>query len=250
MSATERTFALTVLPECDTTPAPEDEFVVIQMGALNLLIRDAFRPICRRPSLAVDRDIRLGLEAKMVLKYSCSAISSQWSSQRKQDARVFDVNLRSMQAIRSIGKGPTPLNDFWAVMNVSHRGLHQKTYQEHLKKALKPADEVAAQTVFADAVKAVKDVYKEMKMNSTKNITVVYDGTWLTCGHSLHIGVGCVIQSNSATMKFPLQRSVFDSPTASHRLQCIATPSTTNHVFIALPVQRNVPKVQVTRSTR
>ncbi|KAH7940641.1 hypothetical protein HPB49_002740 [Dermacentor silvarum] len=176
MSATERTFALTVLPECDTTPAPEDEFVVIQMGALNLLIRDAFRPICRRPSLAVDRDIRLRLEAKMVLKYSCSAISSQWSSQRKQGARVFDVNLRSMQAIRSIGKGPTPLNDFWAVMNVSHRGLHQKTYQEHLK-ALKPADEVAAQTVFADAVMAVKDVYKEMKMNSTKNITVVYDGT-------------------------------------------------------------------------
>uniref|UniRef100_A0A1E1XP14 Putative kolobok-8 hm n=1 Tax=Amblyomma sculptum TaxID=1581419 RepID=A0A1E1XP14_AMBSC len=194
MSATERKFTLTALPESDNTPASEDEYVVIQMGALNSLIGAALCPICRRPSLAVDRDTRLGLAVKMVLKCSCGFISSEWSSQRKQGARAFDVNLRSVQAIRSIGKGPTSLNDFWAVMNVSHRGLHQKTYQGHLKKVLKPAAEEAAQTVFAGAVEAVKDVYKEMDVTFTKNITVVYNGTWLTRGHSSQIGVGCVIE--------------------------------------------------------
>ncbi|KAH9362808.1 hypothetical protein HPB48_015229 [Haemaphysalis longicornis] len=85
-----------------------------------------------------------------------------------------------MQAIRSIGKGPTALNDFWATMNVSHRGLHQKTYQGYLKKTVKPAAEEAARNIFADAAQAGRHVYTEMEVNFANNITVVYDGTWLT----------------------------------------------------------------------
>lgn len=41
--------------------------------------------------------------------------------------------------------------------------------------------------------------------------------------------------ANSATTKFPLQRRFFDSPPASHRPQCIKTPSTTNHFFYCSP---------------
>lgn len=33
-----------------------------------------------------------------------------------------------------------------------------------------------------------------MEGNFANNITVVYDGTWLTQGHSSHIGVACVIK--------------------------------------------------------
>ncbi|CAN7978839.1 unnamed protein product, partial [Ixodes persulcatus] len=45
-----------------------------------------------------------------------------------------------------------------------------------------------------DAVEAVRKVYKEMDGTFTKNVTVVYDGTWMTRGHTSHIGVGTVIE--------------------------------------------------------
>lgn len=44
------------------------------------------------------------------------------------------------------------------------------------------------------AVAAVKKVYSEMEVSFTKNVTVVYDGTWLTRSHSSHVGVGCITE--------------------------------------------------------
>lgn len=129
MSATERKFALTVPLERATTPAPEEEYVIIQMGVLNVMMGNTLCPVWHEQSLIVECDRRHGLTKKMVVTcHSCGSADTQWTSPRKPGARVFNVNVRSMQAIRSIGKGLTTLNDFWAVMNVSHRGLHQKTY--------------------------------------------------------------------------------------------------------------------------
>lgn len=41
---------------------------------------------------------------------------------------------------------------------------------------------------------AVHNVYKETDPTFNNNIAVVYDGTWLTRGHTSHIGVGTVIE--------------------------------------------------------
>lgn len=90
------------------------------------------------------------------------------------------MNIRAIQAIKTIGKGPTSLNDSWATMNVSHRGLHQKPIRNTLKKTFKPGADEAAQNIFADAVLAVKDIHSKMQPSSPNNTTVVYDGTWLT----------------------------------------------------------------------
>lgn len=194
VSATERKFGFAQQTE-QTSATKEDEFTLIQVSAMNSLIGPALCPKCCKKTLSVQHGTKLGLAVKLVLLCaSCGPIHSPWSSSRKSEGRAFEVNLRAMQAIKSIGKGPTALNDFWATMNVSHRGIHQKTYQEHLKKTFKPGAEEAAQNIFADAVLAVKDVYSKMQPSSPNNITVVYDGTWLTRGHSSHIGVGCIIE--------------------------------------------------------
>lgn len=140
-------------------------------------------------------ETRLGLAVKMTLRCSaCGAAEAQWSSPREEGSRAFEVNLRSVQAIKSIGKGATALTDFWSVMNVSYRGLHQKTFQGHLKAKFGPAANKSATNVCADAAEAVKGVYADMDPTYTKNITVIYDGTWMTRGHSSHIGVGAVIE--------------------------------------------------------
>ncbi|XP_077517393.1 uncharacterized protein LOC144128162 [Amblyomma americanum] len=194
VSATERKFGLTGSQENAIPAPPEEEFMLVQVAALNSLIGSTLCPTCQQPGLAVHRETELGLAVKMVLScISCGTLQSEWSSQRKSGSRAFEVNIRAMQAIKSIGKGPTALNDFSATMNVSHRGLHHKTYDEHLKKTFKPAAAAAAHNIFTDAVEAVKKVYIEMGTFS-KNITVVYDGTWLTRGHSSHTGVGCIIE--------------------------------------------------------
>lgn len=195
VSATERKFGLTGSQENAIPAPPEEEFMLVQVAALNSLIGSPLCPTCQQPGLAVHRETELGLAVKMVLScISCgSTLQSEWSSQRKSGSRAFEVNIRAMQAIKSIGKGPTALNDFWATMNVSHRGLHHKTYDGHLKKTFKPAAAAAAHNIFTDAVEAVKKVYTEMETTFSKNITVVYDGTWLTRGHSSHTGVGCII---------------------------------------------------------
>ncbi|KAH9364621.1 hypothetical protein HPB48_019317 [Haemaphysalis longicornis] len=39
-----------------------------------------------------------------------------------------------------------------------------------------------------------KALYSDMDPTFTKNITVVYDGTWMTRGHSAHTGLGAVIE--------------------------------------------------------
>ncbi|CAN8006718.1 unnamed protein product [Ixodes hexagonus] len=50
----------------------------------------------------------------------------------------------TMQAMQGIGKGSAALTDFWASMNVSHRGLHHKTFNGHMEKMLQAAEAAAA----------------------------------------------------------------------------------------------------------
>lgn len=126
---------------------------------------------------------------------ACGAdADNAWSSLRMQNSRAFEVNVWAMQAIKTIGKSATALIDFWSVMNVSHRELHHKTFQNHLKGEFRPAAEVAVAHVFSEAVTAIREVYSQMEPTPTKNVTVVYDGTWMTCGHASYIGVGTVIE--------------------------------------------------------
>lgn len=68
-------------------------------------------------------------------------------------------------------------------MGISHRGLHNKTYQVHLKQKLKPAATQAAEGVMKNCASAVKELYKELDFRNPGNIAVRFDGTWMTRGH-------------------------------------------------------------------
>ncbi|XP_075533155.1 uncharacterized protein LOC142566189 [Dermacentor variabilis] len=192
--ATERKIGLMAGGACSVA-TDSSEFLLVQVAALNALLSKTRCHQCFQPGIAVVPGTRLGLAVKMVLHCSaCGTSETQWSSPREEGSRAFEVNLRSMQAIKSIGKGATALTDFWSVMNVSYRGLHQKTFQGHLKAKFRPAASKSATNACTDAVAAVKRVYTEMDPTFHKNITVIYDGTWMTRGHSSHIGVGAVIE--------------------------------------------------------
>lgn len=69
---------------------------------------------------------------------------------RSKGPEPFDVNIRAIHAMKGVGNGPAAPNDFWAMMNVSHCGLHHKTYKGHLKMTFKPTAEGAPPSIFAE----------------------------------------------------------------------------------------------------
>ncbi|XP_072143331.1 uncharacterized protein [Dermacentor andersoni] len=195
VSATERKMKLTGERGSCANVELADEFLVVQVTALNALYKNALCQECSQPGLTVHLGTRHGLAARMLLTCNaCGVVASEWSSPRVEGGKAFDVNMRAMQAIKTTGRGATALTDFWSVMNVSYRGLHHKTFQRHLKSKFRPAGGMAAASLFSDAVAAVRKVYSEMDLAFTKNVTVVYDGTWMTRGHASHIGVGTIIE--------------------------------------------------------
>lgn len=102
-------------------------------------------------------------------------------------------NVRATMATKQTGKGKTALNDFWKAMNVSHRGLHHKTFQQHLKKS----GELQTQCIdkfYAESASAVKTTYKEMDPSFSRGITVSYDETRHKRGHASRIRVGAITE--------------------------------------------------------
>ncbi|KAH7947439.1 hypothetical protein HPB52_011965 [Rhipicephalus sanguineus] len=149
---------------------------------------------CLKGGMTVQESTKLGLATKLeVVCSSCGTIDKLWTSPRKQDSQAFDVNVRAIAAMKQIGKGQTALNDFWAAMNVSYRGLHHKTFQKRLKETFRKPEATALDKFYAESATAVITTYKKMDPTFSKDVTVVYDGTWHKCGHTSHIGVGAVI---------------------------------------------------------
>lgn len=94
--------------------------------------------------------------------------------------------------MQSIGKEATALTDFFAAMNISHRGLHHKTYQGHVGKMVQACNAMASECKAA-SVSLIGELYAKFG-NAPGNIDVTFDGTWLTRGRTSHISVGCIIE--------------------------------------------------------
>ncbi|XP_070395670.1 uncharacterized protein [Dermacentor albipictus] len=137
-----------------------------------------------------------GLAVKLELTCSnCDFAERHFSSPRvpkKSNIAPFEVNLRAMKGIQSIGKGATALVDFCAIMNLSRRGLHHKTFRGHMDTMVKACQAVATATEAA-SVKVVMDMYKNF-LNPPGNVDVIFDGTWKTRGHNSNIAIGCIIE--------------------------------------------------------
>ncbi|KAG0428102.1 hypothetical protein HPB47_024901 [Ixodes persulcatus] len=153
---------LEVNASCQTSDAGT-QFVIVDMKVLNDLFAHARCGSCGAGALMLSKavDKEYGLAVKLVPVCStCNFQKKQFSSPRVAGtAKItpFEVNIRAMKGIQSIGKGVTALADFCACMNVSHRGLHQKTYQGHLKTFV-PACENAATDSETDSVAVVKEL--------------------------------------------------------------------------------------------
>ncbi|KAH7944904.1 hypothetical protein HPB49_001685 [Dermacentor silvarum] len=134
--ATERKFKLLDVELVSDDKENGTEFVIVDLAVINTLFGIALCPECGTKTMTLSKaDSRdFGLCSKLVLSCrTCDLCEERFSSPRvagDTGAKItpFEVNLRAMKAMNSIGKGATALSDFFAAMNVSHRGLHHKIF--------------------------------------------------------------------------------------------------------------------------
>ncbi|CAN8008310.1 unnamed protein product, partial [Ixodes pacificus] len=173
-------------------------FTVVNLDSLNALMKSVKCKICGGDVKIGKGKREYGLAVKLFLACTnCGDISSAWSSPRVNgDQRInpFAVNILAARAMQSTGNRQTALNDVFSAMNISHRGLHTKTWQDYMKKKLAPALARAAKKLTTECAQSVQRLYKELNLGNPGNIAVLYDGSWMTRGHSSHIGVGTAIE--------------------------------------------------------
>ncbi|XP_077513403.1 uncharacterized protein LOC144124534 [Amblyomma americanum] len=187
----------------DTGPAATAvaTYTIVDLSAINRLLEKIACRLCSG-DVSIQKSTReYGVAVQLCLECSvCGDVTREWSSQRlpgSAKCNSFEVNILAARAALTTGNGQTALNDFFSTMGISHRGLHNKTYQAHLKSKLKPAATLAAESVLTDCASSVKELYRELNFSNPGNIAVCFDATWVTRGHQSHVGVGSVIEVSS-----------------------------------------------------
>lgn len=196
LSATRRKQSL--IGDSPEAAASGTAFTILSLAALNQLLRCAKCEFCRGPLTVTKGDREYGVAVKLVVNCAiCGDISTGWSSPRtggNATCNPFEVNVLAARAVMSTGNGQTVLNDIFAALNISSRGMHTKTYQDYVKNKMNPAALNASAGVMTKCAAAVKSIYSELNFGNPGNIAVSFDGTWLTRGHLSHICVGTVIE--------------------------------------------------------
>ncbi|GFU72834.1 uncharacterized protein TNCV_2782991 [Trichonephila clavipes] len=102
----------------------------------------------------------------------------------------FDVNMRIVQGILSLGLGYSALETFCMHMHLSI--MSSKTFNSYKAKVLN-GHLVGSNQLLCDVRKNVREAYDSKNDKDIVDIRVSYDGSWLKRGHTSNIGVRCVI---------------------------------------------------------
>ncbi|KAM7295256.1 hypothetical protein ISCGN_024761, partial [Ixodes scapularis] len=197
-SATDRKMKM-LATKCDAAPSSSPlTYTIVNLDAVNSLLELTACRVCRG-SVSIERETHdFGLAVKLKMHCgNCGDIGSEWSSRRvggEANCNPFAINLLAARAMQGSGNGQTALNDIFADLGISHRGLHNKTFQHYLKTKLHPAAKEACKKTLTKCATAVKEVYEELNFGNPGNIAISFDGTWHTRGHSSRIGVATVIE--------------------------------------------------------
>lgn len=178
---------------------PAAPYTIVELDAVNDLILQTMRcHICRGKVKLTRGDREYGLAVKLhAVCDNCGDIGDAWSSRRVKHSvrsRPFAINMLAGRAMLSTGNGQTAMNDIFSAMGLSSRAMHKKTFQRHLKNKLEPAATRAAEDAMQQCAREVSSLYEDLCFGHRGNIAVCFDGSWMTRGHSSHIGVGAVIE--------------------------------------------------------
>ena len=180
----------------------ETSFVRCKM--MNRLVKGllCLNPQCGAPTLKIRAiDCRLGLICRYETYCTTCAtvLNKAWSSDRLDDSTKgnipFSVNRQAVAATMDMGVGHTGLLKLCRFMDMQE--MHHKTYAKHVR-AITKANKAVVKTVLDEAAvtvrKACQDLDPTITEDAILDLTVSFDGSWMTRGHKSLYGVGCVVE--------------------------------------------------------
>lgn len=134
--------------------------------------------VCRS-ELEYDVPKRVGLAAKIVVRCSkCDSsgavVSSPKLEYNEKTHNLYDINLRLVYAMRSIGRGQSSANMFCAVLNLPKPTAKFSRYMEYIIPAVK----LVANQSMLDAIEETVE-----KNDGKRDICIGLDGSWQKRGH-------------------------------------------------------------------
>lgn len=170
----------------------EVQYVLVNFNCLNDLVKNISCPECQEKKISFVLGQKMGFAYDVKMKCDGCELSKHALSSRKIDNATHDINIRITQAFKHIGKGYTAIEKFCAVMNMPV--YSSKTFRSAVQK-IEFANKEAFDTIMKNVRQTVKNAYtqSETVCNEVTDISVSFDGSWLTRGHSSLVGVGCVI---------------------------------------------------------
>ncbi|GFX97882.1 uncharacterized protein TNCV_4905331 [Trichonephila clavipes] len=164
-------------------------YILVDFNQVNNLLRSAKCQYCEKQTLKLELGAKLGFSYNLKLLCSnCDENKTVVNTSLKSVQTSHDVNLRITQAFSHIGKGYSAIEKFCMVMNIDP--FSSTTYGKCARR-LDNAYTLASENIFEEIHREIKNVYENGA--EITNLSVSFDGTWLTRGHTSLIGVGCVI---------------------------------------------------------
>ncbi|GFU59885.1 uncharacterized protein TNCV_4726511 [Trichonephila clavipes] len=145
----------------------------------------------RRPESGRKRAVNTSRNRKAIEKWvhrnpsNCDENKTVVNTSLKSVQTSHDVNLRITQAFSHIGKGYSAIEKFCMVMNIDP--FSSTTYGK-CARWLDNAYTLASENIFAEIHREIKNVYENGA--EITDLSVSFDGTWLTRGHTSLFGVG------------------------------------------------------------
>ncbi|KAG0435122.1 hypothetical protein HPB47_018674 [Ixodes persulcatus] len=213
-SATERKFDLLNVTRENEEVDSGTQFIIVDLKVLNTFFASTKCGQCgsAAPALKKSKGQQYRLAVKLELTCpACDFREEHFSSPRTEgEARItpFEVNMRAVKGIQSIGKGSTALTDFCAALNISHRGLHHKTFQRHLPTVMQ-ACELAAAACEAECGSSLEPVFA--RLGDKDLLERCSDGKTQNPSESLHAVIWTQTSKNTHASLFSVQRAVAEA---------------------------------------
>ena len=215
-SATERKFAYrdqlgetgntNIPPLADVPPAAT---VIVRSSVLPSLVKDLPCPLCTACSLTI-RVANCNLGIVSMLETYCTTceqvVNSTHSSDRvgaSQSTKVpFTVTRSAVLATMDMGVGNAGLMKFCRCLDTP--AMHHKTYSTH-SKAITTASMEVVTDVLCESAQIVRKVYKDLDPSIDESgvidLTVSFDGSWISTYMSCVIAHSMIIMScNSSNL--------------------------------------------------
>ncbi|GFW55476.1 uncharacterized protein TNCV_118601 [Trichonephila clavipes] len=173
----------------DTYDGPS--YIIVDKNALCDIFKYTFCGSSNQSTLKLEFGHKYGFSHQ--LKLVCKTCSEQ--KMKCFTSTPFDVKVRAVQAFLAISGGHTSVEKFCMFLNMAL--ILSKTFNE-IKCYINSAYSLASQTVLNYVHNSVQNAYRKLDQNGSNTITdiaVSFHGTWLTRGHTLQIGLGCVVDT-------------------------------------------------------